>query len=70
VPCARAVVVEDAVAGVQAGAAGGFGLVIGVAREGNAEELRENGADMVVHDLAEVSVEEINRRIRRTGAAG
>ncbi|WP_237023380.1 HAD family hydrolase [Lacunisphaera limnophila] len=69
VPCARAVVVEDAVSGVQAGAAGGFGLVVGIAREGNAEELRENGADMVVHDLAEVSMEEINRRIRLKGAA-
>lgn len=66
---ARAVVVEDAVAGVQAGAAGGFGLVLGIAREGNAAELRENGADMVVRDLAEVSVEEINRQVRRKGAA-
>jgi len=49
-----AVVIEDAISGVQAGAKGGFGLVIGVARKGNAEELRANGAHMVVNDLAEL----------------
>ncbi len=70
VPCARAIVVEDAVSGVQAGASGGFGLVVGVARENNAQELRENGADVVVRDLAEVSVEEINRLVRRKCGAG
>lgn len=47
----RAVVVEDAVSGVQAGRAGGFGLVIGVARHGDEEILRRAGADLVVHDL-------------------
>ncbi len=51
---ARAVVLEDAVSGVQAGAAGGFGLVVGVAREIDAAVLRENGADIVVSDLAEL----------------
>jgi beta-phosphoglucomutase-like phosphatase (HAD superfamily) len=50
----RAVVVEDAISGVQAGAQGGFGLVIGVARKDNAEELKAHGADIVVHDLAEL----------------
>ena len=50
----RCAVVEDAIAGVQAGRAGGFGLVIGVARKGDASELRENGADLVVADLAEL----------------
>lgn len=50
----RAVVVEDAISGVQAGAQGGFGLVIGVARKDNAEELRAQGADVVVKDLAEL----------------
>ena len=50
----RSVVLEDAVSGVQAGRSGGFGLVVGVAREGNAEELAENGADLVVEDLAEL----------------
>lgn len=52
----RAVVVEDAISGVQAGRAGGFGLVIGVDRIGNPEALRANGADAVVSDLAEVGV--------------
>jgi HAD superfamily hydrolase (TIGR01509 family) len=51
---ARAVVVEDAIAGVQAGRAGRFGLVIGVNRGGSAEALRHNGADVVVADLAEL----------------
>ena len=49
----RAVVVEDAISGVQAGRNGKFGLVIGVDRNGNAEELKENGADIVVKDLGE-----------------
>ncbi|HVZ66587.1 MAG TPA: beta-phosphoglucomutase family hydrolase [Lacunisphaera sp.] len=66
----RAIVIEDAVAGVQAGAAGGFALVVGVAREGNAEELRKNGADVVVGDLAEVNMEELNRLVRRLRRAG
>jgi len=51
---ARAVVVEDAVSGVQAGRAGQFGLVIGVARHDNAAALQENGADIVVTDLREL----------------
>ncbi len=50
----RAVVVEDAVSGVQAGAAGNFGLVLGIAREDNAHELYVNGADMVVSDLGQI----------------
>lgn len=50
----RAVVVEDAIAGVQAGRAGGFGLVVGVDRGGGAEGLRQNGADLVVSDLGEL----------------
>ncbi len=54
----RAVVVEDAVSGVQAGRAGEFGLVIGVDRGGNREALLANGADVVVADLDEVAVEE------------
>jgi beta-phosphoglucomutase family hydrolase len=51
---ARAVVVEDALAGVQAGRAGGFGLVVGVDREGRGDTLRTAGADVVVTDLAEL----------------
>ena len=50
----RAVVIEDAISGVQAGANGHFGLVIGVARKGNAEELISHGAHCVVNDLAEL----------------
>ncbi len=52
----RTVVVEDAIAGVAAGRAGGFGLVIGVARHGNSAELLTAGADVVVADLAAVSI--------------
>ena len=50
----RAVVVEDAIAGVQAGRAGKFGLVIGVDRRGEGQALRDNGADLVVTDLGEL----------------
>jgi beta-phosphoglucomutase family hydrolase len=50
----RAVVVEDAISGVQAGRDGGFGLVIGVDRKGDPESLWANGADIVVNDLAEI----------------
>ena len=49
----KAVVVEDALAGVEAGRNGGFGLVIGVDRKGDAEALRQHGADLVVRDLKE-----------------
>ena len=51
---ARAVVIEDAISGVQAGSSGKFGLVIGVARKGNVEELKHNGAHLVVNDLSEL----------------
>ena len=57
----RAVVVEDAVSGVQAGAKGNFGLVIGVAREDNEHELKNNGADIVVTDLSEINIEDIDK---------
>ncbi|WP_424922781.1 HAD family hydrolase [Aeromicrobium phragmitis] len=55
VPKERAVVLEDAVSGVQAGRAGGFGLVIGVDRGAGREALLENGADIVVEDLEELT---------------
>jgi beta-phosphoglucomutase family hydrolase len=51
---AHAAVFEDAIAGVQAGRAGDFGAVIGVDRVGQADALRENGASVVVRDLAEL----------------
>lgn len=50
----RCVVVEDAISGVQAGRAGGFGLVVGVARENDPGLLAEAGADLVVTDLGEL----------------
>jgi alpha,alpha-trehalase len=56
VPPERAVVVEDAVSGVRAGRAGGFGLVVGVARGEDPEVLVRSGADLVVYDLAELNV--------------
>ena len=51
---ARAVVIEDAISGVEAGSNGNFGLVIGVARRRNAEELKHHGATLVVRDLGEL----------------
>jgi beta-phosphoglucomutase family hydrolase len=50
----RTVVIEDAISGVEAGSNGKFGLVIGVARKGNAEELKRHGAHLVVDDLSEL----------------
>lgn len=51
---AEAAVFEDALAGVEAGRAGGFGYVVGVDRTDHADELREHGADIVVQDLEEL----------------
>jgi beta-phosphoglucomutase family hydrolase len=56
----RAVVVEDAVSGVQAGHKGNFGLTLGLAREDNTKELQVGGADIVVEDLGEIGLEGIN----------
>lgn len=50
----HAAVFEDALAGVQAGKAGGFGAVVGVDRVGQAAELTDHGATIVVQDLAEL----------------
>ncbi|HYK30594.1 MAG TPA: beta-phosphoglucomutase family hydrolase [Streptosporangiaceae bacterium] len=47
-------VFEDALAGVEAGQAGGFAFVVGVDRVGQAAALREHGADVVVRDLSEL----------------
>lgn len=51
---AQSAVFEDALSGVAAGRAGGFGFVVGVDRAGHAEELRARGADVVVADLADL----------------
>jgi beta-phosphoglucomutase family hydrolase len=61
VSCHRAIIVEDAVSGVEAGKKGNFGLVLGIAREENALELLVGGADIVVEDLGEIGLEEMNR---------
>jgi len=53
----RSIVFEDAVSGVQAGRSGNFGLVTGVDRTGHEQELLRNGADIVVKDLSQLSVE-------------
>jgi len=50
----EATVFEDALAGVEAGKAGNFALVVGVDRNDQAEALREHGASVVVSDLAEL----------------
>jgi beta-phosphoglucomutase family hydrolase len=50
----EAAVYEDALAGVEAGRAGNFGLVVGVDRVGQADQLRAHGADIVVKDLADL----------------
>ena len=54
VPASAAAVFEDALAGVEAGRAGRFALVVGVDRVGQAEELRKHGAHIVVRDLIEL----------------
>ena len=53
----RAIVFEDAIAGVQAGQRGRFGLVVGVAR-GQEQDLADNGADIVVTNLRELEIGE------------
>ncbi|MER6177613.1 beta-phosphoglucomutase family hydrolase [Streptosporangium sp. NPDC001681] len=58
VPPAGAAVFEDALAGMEAGRAGGFGYVVGVDRTDQADALRAHGADVVVRDLAELLREE------------
>lgn len=50
----NAAVYEDALAGVEAGRAGHFGLVVGVDRAGQADALKQHGADVVVRDLGEL----------------
>lgn len=52
----RAVVFEDALAGVEAGHAGHFGLVVGIDRAGQADALHSHGGDVVVSDLVELGV--------------
>lgn len=53
-------VVEDAISGVQAGRNGNFGLTLGIDRNDMGDQLKLNGADIVVQDLAQISIEDIN----------
>jgi HAD superfamily hydrolase (TIGR01509 family) len=57
----RTAVVEDALAGVAAGKAGGFVLVVGIDRTGHRRELADAGADVVVADLADLRIERDGR---------
>jgi trehalose 6-phosphate phosphatase len=59
----EALVVEDAIAGVEAGRKGGFGLVIGIINGSDKEELLRNGADKAVNNLMEIN---LNTRPERT----
>jgi trehalose-phosphatase len=61
----NSVVVEDASSGVEAGRNGGFGLVLGVARENNKKELAKHGADLVVSDLSEIDIQIIDNWFSR-----
>ncbi len=62
VPPDRSVIVEDALAGVEAGRRGGFGLVVGVDRKGHRDSLDAAGADIVVADLEELPLELVRPR--------
>ncbi|MBS9522989.1 beta-phosphoglucomutase family hydrolase [Litoribacter alkaliphilus] len=52
----ESMIVEDAIAGVEAGSAGGFGLVVGIVNGASKEELLKNGADLAVQDLTDVKL--------------
>jgi alpha,alpha-trehalase len=64
----RSVVFEDAVPGVQAGRNGKFGLVVGVDRAHHADDLRRNGADIVVTQLTEIKVSDAPPAVRQIDA--
>lgn len=65
----RAFILEDAIAGVQAGRAGGFGLVVGVARREDSEPLEQHGADVVVSKLTELRMESTKADNKRPPSA-
>ncbi len=66
---AASIVVEDASSGVAAGAAGDFGLVLGVDRGGNLDALLSSGADVVVDDLADTIGHTVGRPVFRASEA-
>ena len=57
----KSAIIEDSLAGVEAGRKGRFKLVIGVDRAGHGEELKKRGADVVVNDLGEIRIRRGNR---------
>lgn len=61
----KAVAVEDAISGVQAGRNAGFGLVVGLARKNNESALLENGADVAMKDISEINLESIEQWFHR-----
>lgn len=67
---ARAIGLEDALAGVEAIRAAGYGLVVGVDRSGHGDDLRRHGADVVVQDLSSLKFAPAAARRRRPKPAG
>jgi HAD superfamily hydrolase (TIGR01509 family) len=65
----RAMVVEDAIAGVEAGRRGGFGLVLGVDRAGVATALYQHGADWVIREFKEISTQKVLEYFRSRASA-
>lgn len=65
----RTVLVEDAVAGVEAGRRGAFGLVVGVDREGRAAFLRDAGADVIVSDFSQARIGEEDHEPESVGVS-
>lgn len=61
----RAMVLEDAISGVEAGKRGGFGLVVGVDRHHGSTQLAEHGADWVIRDFSELTVERLSEYFRK-----
>lgn len=64
----RAMVVEDAISGVEAGQRGGFGLVLGVDRNPGSNALREHGADLVIRSFAEITAQTVADAFRARAA--
>ena len=65
----RAAVVEDAVAGVEAGREGEFGLVIGVGDTRRSKGLKKHGAHLVVNDLSELDIHDRRRQSPRSAVS-
>jgi beta-phosphoglucomutase family hydrolase len=65
VPPDQCLMVEDAIAGVEAGKNGNFALVVGVARNGEARALRSHGADIAVRDMKELGFEDVEKWFRK-----